>query len=81
MVRVIPIVVVIALTVYCAVEVAQADAWSVRRAPKWLWAVAVICLPVVGSLAWLFLGRPAVVRDNPRRDLPPDDNPDFLRRI
>lgn len=79
MVRIAPIIVLIALTVYCVVEVAQADAWSVRRAPKWLWAIVVICLPLVGPLAWLALGRPGP-QDAPRH-IPPDDNDDFLRNL
>lgn len=78
MTRLLPIVVLIALTVYCAVEVAQAPTFRVRRAPKWLWAVAVICLPLVGPLAWLALGRPVPTR-RPYTP-PPDDNPDFFRR-
>jgi len=79
MARVLPILIVLALTVYCAVEVAQADSWSVRVMPKWLWAFIVICLPVVGSLAWLIFGRPRGNDPLPYRT-PPDDDPDFLRR-
>lgn len=81
--RVIPIIVLIALTVYCTIEVAQARSWEVRRMPKWLWAVLVIGLPGVGPVAWLFFGRPL----GPRRNgtlpppPPPDDNPDFLRGL
>lgn len=82
--RVIPVIVLIALTIYCTIEVAQADAWQVRRMPKWLWAVVVIGVPGVGPLAWLFLGRPLGPRQGggsfpPPR--PPDDNPDFLRGL
>lgn len=81
--RVIPVIVLIALTVYCTIEVAQARPWEVRRMPKWLWAVVVIGAPGVGPLAWLFFGRPLGPRSGgttpPPR--PPDDNPDFLRGL
>lgn len=83
--RVIPIIVLVALTIYCTIEVAQARTWEVRRMPKWLWAVAVIGVPGVGPLAWLFFGRPYNPGKGGRRPpdphRPPDDNPDFLRGL
>ena len=80
MARVLPILVILALTIYCTVEVAQAVSWSVRFAPKWLWAFIVICLPVIGPVAWLIWGRPRVQASRPR-DIPPDDDEDFLSRL
>ena len=78
-------IVLVALTLYCTIEVAQAKTWEVRRMPKWLWAVAVIGVPGFGPLAWLFFGRPV----GPRRGVgggggnrplprPPGGNPAFL---
>lgn len=82
MARVIPIIVLIALTIYCTIEVAQARTWEVRRMPKWLWAVVVIAIPGFGPLAWLLFGRPlGPNRGNPPTHRPPDDNPDFLRGL
>ncbi len=85
MTRVIPIIVLIALTIYCTIEVAQARTWDVRRMPKWLWAVVVIGIPGFGPLAWLALGRPLSEPKGGRRPppppRPPDDNPDFLRNL
>jgi hypothetical protein len=46
--RVLPVVIIALLTIYCLVEVAQADPGRVRLAPRWLWAAAVIVLPLVG---------------------------------
>ena len=82
MARVLLIIAVILLTIYCVVEVAQADKYSVRVAPKWLWAVFVICIPLAGPIAWLFFGRPkgGGSRPSPRPTMP-DDDPDFLRRL
>lgn len=81
--RVVIVIAVILLTIYCVVEVAQSDRYSVRNAPRWLWAFAVICLPVVGPLAWLFLGRPNGGSGGKPQQPPrmPDDDPDFLRRL
>ena len=81
--RVIPVIVLIALTIYCTIEVAQARALEVRRMPKWMWAMVVILFPGVGPLAWLAFGRPLPGRpQQPDWDQrPPDDNPDFLRGL
>jgi len=79
--RILPVVILALLVVYCVVEVAQADPDRVRFMPRWLWAVAIIALPGLGAVAWLILGRP--LRKQPPRTRPPapDDDPDFLRGL
>lgn len=83
--RYLPIVVVALLTIYCVVEVAQAPTYAVRKMPRWLWATAVICLPLAGALCWLFLGRPTAesLGTKKKSDPPgaPDDDVDFLRGL
>lgn len=79
--RIIPIIVLIALTVYCTIEVAQARALEVRIMPKWLWAVVVIFLPGIGPLAWLIFGRPQGGAGVRGPQPAPDDDPDFLRGL
>ena len=83
--RYLPIIVVVLLMIYCVVEVAQAPPYAVRRMPRWLWAVAVICLPLVGALFWLFLGRPNAeslgTKRPPKPPRAPDDDVDFLRGL
>ncbi len=85
MARYLPLIIVALMTIYCVVEVAQAPAYAVRRMPRWLWATAVICLPLAGALSWLFLGRPNAesLGTNPRNRHPkaPDDDVDFLRGL
>lgn len=81
MARVLIIIAIVALTIYCTVEVAQAPKFRVRLMPKWLWAFAVICLPVVGPLLWLMTGRPTAQPGKPRRDQGPDGDDDFLRGL
>lgn len=75
---------VILLAIYCIVEVAQAPKFAVRWMPRWLWAAAVICVPLAGSVGWLLLGRPTKQShqgSNPERPKAPDDDPDFLRGL
>ncbi|GAB3708125.1 PLD nuclease N-terminal domain-containing protein [Mariniluteicoccus flavus] len=83
--RILPIVIIALLTIYCVVEVAQASPDEVRRAPRWLWAAAVILLPVIGAVGWLVLGRPnaesIAEAERDRHPSAPDDDPDFLRRL
>lgn len=83
--RYLPFVIVVLLTIYCVVEVAQAEPFTVRRMPRWLWATAIICLPLVGSVAWLFLGRPTSqsrgLRTPTLRPTAPDDDVEFLRGL
>lgn len=80
--RVLLIIAIVMLTVYCVVEVAQARGYRVRAMPKWLWAFAVICVPVIGPLGWLFLGRPVKQqRTIERPPKAPDDDEDFLRGL
>ncbi|HEX8488897.1 MAG TPA: PLD nuclease N-terminal domain-containing protein [Propionibacteriaceae bacterium] len=85
MARYLPLVIVALLTIYCVVEVAQARPFAVRRMPRWLWATAVICLPLAGSICWLFLGRPNAesrgLRKPRARSTAPDDDVDFLRGL
>lgn len=79
--RVLLIIAIIMLTVYCVVEVAQARGYRVRSMPRWLWAFTVICLPVAGPLAWLLVGRPVKAKPIERGFKAPDDDEDFLRGL
>lgn len=85
MVRFLPIVIVVLMMIYCVVEVAQSRPDEVRRAPRWLWAASVIAVPLFGSLAWLFFGRPNArsIADavDERFPIAPDDDQDFLNRL
>ncbi len=83
--RFLPIMMVVLLAIYCIVEVAQASTYAVRRMPRWLWATAIIFLPLVGSAAWLIFGRPTNDSRHQghvsRRPKAPDDDNDFLRGL
>lgn len=79
MIRVVAIIAVIMLTIYCVVDVAQSRRQQVRLMPHWMWSVVVICAPVVGPVAWLVGGRPETGRR--RLGGAPDDDDDFLRGL
>lgn len=84
MLRYLPIIAIVLLMIYCVVEIAQANGTRVRVLPKWGWFVAVVLLPLAGSLAWLFFGRPSREAGGPPHHRPPrapDDDPDFLRNL
>jgi len=78
MVKVIVAIVALGLVIFALIDLAQVPASEVRGGSRFLWLLAILLLPVVGAVLWLFLGR------NPqdgssRRYLGPDDDPDFLR--
>lgn len=85
MARIMPFALWALLTIYCVVEVAQAKPFAVRRMPRWLWATAIISIPIAGAACWLLLGRPSAESSGKRkrnlRPSAPDDDVDFLRGL
>ena len=79
MTRVVPVLLLIACTIYTAVHVVQSDSEQVRGLPKSLWLVIVILVPIVGMIAWWIFGRPVESYSPP--PVAPDDDPDFLRKL
>ena len=78
----------IAITVYAFVDCARTPQEEVQKLPKWAWLLLIVLFapsPIV-SVAWLVIGRTRG-RGNgwpkrpPRKIIPPDDNPDFLRKL
>jgi hypothetical protein len=50
---------VLALCVFCVIHVITSRDDEIRHLPKWAWLVLVLLFPLVGSIAWLAVGRPA----------------------
>ena len=48
----------LALWIYCIVDVIATDEALIRNLPKMVWLLIVIFVPTVGSIVWLLLGRP-----------------------
>lgn len=85
MLRVLPVVIAVGLAIYALLDVTTTPADRVRNLPKWAWiALIVVGASIyIGPIAWLIAGRPKGGRGGRtvRRQLPPDDDPDFLRKI
>ncbi|HRW17623.1 MAG TPA: PLD nuclease N-terminal domain-containing protein [Dermatophilaceae bacterium] len=81
MIRFLPLVVELAVLVYCLIDISQRDEREIRNLPKMWWVVLVILLPIIGGVAWLVAGRPQRYGYPPARPLAPDDDPEFLRRL
>lgn len=81
--------VILALWIYCIVDVITTDDSLVRNLPKLVWLLIVFFIPTIGSIVWLLLGRPekAGFRPGdtayraPRRPLGPEDSPGFMSEL
>lgn len=65
MVRWLPVIIEIALLVYCLIDCIQSDSGSIRNLSKTTWVFVIILLPIVGGVAWLVAGRPTGSRPRP----------------
>ena len=87
MIRVLPGLLVLALTIYAVIDCIQTDDRVMRGLPKALWVLLILVFPVVGAVAWFIAGRPRRPRpqggrtQSPPPPRGPDDDPDFLRRL
>lgn len=75
-------IIVLALMIFSIIDCSRTPESQIRSLPKWAWLVIIIFVPGIGALAWIIAGRP---KGNGRRRkgkiVPPDDNPDFLRKL
>ncbi|SES49215.1 Phospholipase_D-nuclease N-terminal [Pedococcus cremeus] len=87
MLRVLPWLLGIALTVYAAVDCIQTEEDRVRNLPKLVWVFLILLFAVAGPLAWFIAGRPKGQwptrgpGQRPSAPRGPDDDPDFLRNL
>lgn len=56
---------VLGLWIFCLIDAITTDEGSVRNLGKVMWIVLIIFLPFVGSIAWLFAGRPQATPSMP----------------
>jgi hypothetical protein len=84
--RVVLVLVILALTIYCLIDCVQSEEQKVRNLPKIVWLLLILIAPILGPAAWLAVGRPQPERAGPgmqrppvsRRPSAPDDDPTFL---
>lgn len=82
------VVVLFALWVYCIFDVIATEPSRVRNLPKVVWLLIVLFISVIGSIAWLALGRPLYGGRRPgdttrravRRVRGPEDDPNWNPR-
>ncbi|MBI1350439.1 MAG: hypothetical protein GC156_04895 [Actinomycetales bacterium] len=85
MLRVVGAILLVAVYIYCIIDVLRTPGGEARTLPKWLWVVLVIFVPIVGSVLWLILGRvwraPGAFSNRRRGPVAPDDDPAFLKKL
>ena len=60
-------VLMLALWLFCLVDVITTDAGDARNLPKIGWLLIVLFFPLIGSVVWLIAGRPVRTATGPRR--------------
>lgn len=87
MAKFIPIILVFGLTIYALIDCARTDESQIKNLPKWGWLLLIIILGpqavAIGPIAYLIAGknRPKGGKRAKKRVLPPDDDPDFLKKL
>ena len=84
MLRYVPALLSLALTVYCVIDAFQTPEADMRSLPKMAWIIVVLLFPIVGPASWLIAGRPRKGTrgiTQQRRPRGPDDDPDFLKDL
>jgi hypothetical protein len=74
----------LALTLYTFIDCAKRDDTQIQKLPKWAWLLIILFFSTFGAIAYLVIGRTRGnkgPRPPKRRILPPDDDPDFLRKL
>ena len=83
-VAVIALILVTALEIYALIDCARTSEQQMRSLPKWAWLIIIIFVPGIGAISWIIAGRPKGPGRGGKKDkkiIPPDDNPDFLRKL
>jgi Phospholipase_D-nuclease N-terminal len=78
--------IVLAIWVFAIFDVIATDEVLVRNLPKGFWLIFVVFVPLIGSIAWLIMGRPLYASWQPggqaaprppKRFVAPEDRPEF----
>jgi len=62
MIRFAPGLLVLALDIFCLIDVITSDTNRVRNLPKIAWFLLILFVPLIGSIVWLVAGRPQGAR-------------------
>ncbi|MCB5178943.1 PLD nuclease N-terminal domain-containing protein [Streptomyces antimicrobicus] len=91
MLRYLPFLLIIALTIYAFIDCLNTPEDEVKHLPKVVWVIIILLFSIVGPVVWLFAGKQRSLagggfgtgggRARRTRWVAPDDNPDFLRSL
>jgi Phospholipase_D-nuclease N-terminal len=86
----------LALLVIALIDCLSTDEYEIRALPKVVWVFIILLFSPLGGIAWFVAGRPQrdpakraqwrpgggfPEASRPRRQVAPDDDPDFLRNL
>ena len=58
MTRLLPLILILAISVYAFVDCARTPQESIQKFPKWAWILTILVAPfAIGGIAWLLIGR------------------------
>ncbi|MEU6864993.1 PLD nuclease N-terminal domain-containing protein [Streptomyces sp. NPDC046876] len=87
MLRYLPFLLIIALTIYAFIDCLNTPEEEVKHLPKVVWVLIILLFSIVGPVVWLFAGRQRSAvggsggRARRTQWVAPDDNPEFLRSL
>ncbi|MEV6653355.1 PLD nuclease N-terminal domain-containing protein [Streptomyces sp. NPDC051219] len=92
MIRYLPFILILALTIYAFIDCLNTPEDEVRHLPKVVWVIIILLFSIVGPIVWFAAGKlrhapaggrtPSEWHRNHRSEwVAPDDNPDFLKHL
>jgi hypothetical protein len=73
MVRLLPLLLILAFTLYALIDCLARDEEEIRALPKVIWVLIILLFAPLGAIAWFIAGRP---RGRARHGRGPDDTPE-----
>ncbi|WP_030757973.1 MULTISPECIES: PLD nuclease N-terminal domain-containing protein, partial [unclassified Streptomyces] len=85
MLRYLPFLLILALTIYAFIDCLNTPEAEVKHLPKVVWVIIILLFSIVGPVVWLFAGKDRVASGGGRARrtqwVAPDDNPEFLKSL
>ncbi|AZM89626.1 PLD nuclease N-terminal domain-containing protein [Streptomyces sp. W1SF4] len=86
MLRYLPFLLILALTIYAFIDCLNTPEEEVKHLPKTVWVLIILLFSIVGPVVWLFAGRKRSAaggggRARRQQWVAPDDNPEFLKSL
>ncbi|MFE7093979.1 PLD nuclease N-terminal domain-containing protein [Streptomyces erythrochromogenes] len=88
MLRYLPFLLILALTIYAFIDCLNTPEEEVKHLPKAMWVIIILLFSIVGPVVWLFAGKKRVASGGGGRGsrsrgrwVAPDDNPEFLKSL